>query len=101
MTSVTIEKIEIGGITYPVECIKDLRDGDTKLDGHTIHRPFSIRLEDKLCEQGKRVVLWHEVLHAIVAQAGIKHRDEYEQPLDALAYGLVQVLRDNPGLRNA
>lgn len=94
-----IEIVLIGGIQYPVHRVAELRDGDTKLDGHIKYRPYSINLDAELGEQGERVVLWHEVLHGILAQAGFRHEDEHEQLLDALAYGIVQVLQDNPELR--
>ena len=94
-----VEAVLMGGITYPVSVVDDLRDGDQKLDGFINYRPYSIQLNSGMGSQGERVILWHEVLHGILAQAGFVHEDEHEQLMDALAYGIVQVLQDNPKLR--
>jgi hypothetical protein len=42
------------------------------------------------------VTLIHEVLHAALFALG--HRKHSELIVDGLAYQLVQILRDNPGL---
>lgn len=41
------------------------------------------------------ITLWHEVLHALCMQAG---RDVKEGLIEALAYGIYQVIRDNEDL---
>jgi len=93
-----IESVKIGGITYPISRVDDLRDESQKLDGWIRYRPYSIQLDSGIGEQGERVVLWHEILHGILTQAGISYEDEHESVLDALAYGISQVLQDNPVL---
>jgi hypothetical protein len=95
-----IDIVLIGAIRYPVERITGLHDAGKKLDGWVQYRPYSIQIDDALGEQGERVVLWHEILHAILAQAGFDDYDEeHERFIDALAYGIYQVLEDNSGLR--
>jgi hypothetical protein len=44
----------------------------------------------------KYVTLWHEIIHAILDQAG---QGCEEGAVDALAHGVVSVLRDNPMLQ--
>jgi hypothetical protein len=45
----------------------------------------------------KAVTLMHEILHALLLQAGSKHGNN-ENLIECLAYGLVQLSRDNKGL---
>jgi len=47
----------------------------------------------------RRVTLWHEIVHGILYAAGQTDHDEVLT--DAIAHGIVQVLRDNPELRNS
>ena len=92
----TIKK-RSGGIEYEVEYVPDLRDGDARLNGWIQYDPSKISIEAKLGEQMTAQVVWHEILHGIATQAG-RHNELKENTIDALAYGIVQVLRDNPEL---
>jgi len=92
-------KIKVGGIKFKTFIVKHLKSrDDTKLNGWIKYDPSKILLNKKLGKQNRRVVLWHEILHAILEQAGFQEHDETQ--LIALSYGIVQVLRDNPDLRN-
>lgn len=93
------EVIKIGGIDYRVIEVKaliDQDDQDTQLLGEIDYNNCEIRLEQLLNTQIQFQTRWHEVIHAILVQAGF--RDHDERMVDALAYGLVQVMRDNPQL---
>jgi hypothetical protein len=89
--------VKIGGIVYAVEYVQNLRDGDAKLNGWIQYDPSTISIEATMGEQAAAQVMWHEILHGIATQAG-RHGELKEQTIDALAYGIVQVLRDNPDL---
>ena len=90
--------VRIGPIDYELELIEDLQaeDGDP-VDGWICYAAGAIRLRAALNPQLRRVTLWHEILHAVLTQTGRQRHNEGE--LDALAHGIVQVLRDNPELR--
>lgn len=90
--------IRIGGLDYKVVEVKDLRDGHTGLNGHILYNDCEIRVEQEMLPQVQWVTVWHEVLHGILEHAGVKHN---EQTILALGYGVAQVLRDNPWLREA
>ncbi len=45
------------------------------------------------------MTLWHEILHGILNGAA-QTEEHNEAHIDALAHGIIQVLRDNPQLRN-
>lgn len=92
-----ITAVKVGGILYEVETIFNLYDGKDELDGWICYDESKIKLEAKLSNQLRRVVLWHEIIHAILTHAGYtKHS---EQMIEALSHGIVMVLRDNPQLK--
>jgi len=94
--SIQIEAVKIGGIVYQVQLVPDLADGKQKLDGHIQYRPCLIQIEAQLAEQMQMLTLWHEILHAMLTQAGQKQLPE--PVIEALTYGIFQALRDNPKL---
>lgn len=92
------EYIQIGGIRYAVVTHHNLVDdnGVTRLDGHIKYSASEIRIDDDLRPQARRATIWNEVLHGILTHAGVKKHDE--SLVEALTYGLMSVLRDNPWL---
>lgn len=90
-----MNKVRIGGIDYQVEIVPDLRDGDKKLDGWIKYRDCMILIDQSLSRQMARQTLLHEIIHGMITTIG---RDIDEDTVDALAYMLLQVIRDNPEL---
>lgn len=90
-------KINIGGVDYTVEKKSDLNDGSRMLYGQIDYSETAIRLNPIMSESLAPVTVWHEIIHGILNQAHSEHNDD-EQLIDALAYGINQVLRDNPKL---
>lgn len=91
------DSIRIGGTDYKIVEEKDLHDGGTWLNGHIIYNHPQIRIESEMDEYIKWVTVWHEVLHGILQHAG--QGDHDEKMIEALGYGVTQVLRDNEYLR--
>ena len=91
------ETIRIGGIDYTVVERKDLRDGNTGLNGHILYNDCEIRVEEEMTPLVKWVTVWHAALPGLREHAGIG--DDEEKLVIALGYGVTQVLRDNPWLR--
>ena len=91
-----ISSVKIGPFNYPVSIVENLHDFDgnqkVPLWGHIKHSALSIELSDILCEDRSIQVLWHEILHGVLNQAS---QDQPEEIIDALATGIVQILRDN------
>ena len=91
-------QIQIGPIAYEVVEVAELAGaGPSSLCGDIDTMRCHIRINADMAAPTKRVTLWHEVLHGILFAAGLSDHDE--QLVDALAHGIVQVLRDNPELR--
>jgi len=90
----TLGKVRIGGLDYSVILYEDLREDDEKLDGQFCHSQSEIGLEEALGPQAREAMLWHEILHGILVHMG-KSNEHDEEIVAGLAYGIVQVLRDN------
>jgi hypothetical protein len=93
-------KVRIGPIDFEVVSVDGLTDaeGSRKLSGHISYDHCKIELEQRISEQAKYLVFWHEVFHAIFTQYGLEPEGE-EKLIDALANGIVDFLRDNPTLK--
>jgi hypothetical protein len=87
-------EIQIGPIVYEVLYIPELCGPNGSLCGDISSSKARIRINADDDPQVQVVTLWHEVIHGILFSAGITEHDEVH--VDAMAYGLVQVLRDNP-----
>jgi hypothetical protein len=94
-----VNTIRIGPIDYEIVYVAGLRDGDLKLDGWFKFPESRILIEEGLSEQARRQILWHEIFHGIFNQFGGLSEDKKEETvIDALAYAVMNVLRDNPEL---
>ena len=91
--------VKIGPMVYAVVEEKGLVDGDKsrKLDGHIRYNDCQIAVEAGMSPQAKRQTIWHEIVHGILTQAG--YTKQGETMVDALAYGIMGVLQDNPWLK--
>lgn len=92
-------KIKIGGLDYDVIEEPNLcaEDGTRRLNGHIVYDRCQIKIDNGLNPQAKNITMWHEIIHGILTHAGVKDHDETH--IEVLSYGLDQVLRDNPYLR--
>jgi hypothetical protein len=91
-----IDSLKVGAIRYKVEYVHDLKRNEQKLDGHIQHSQTKISLDAGLNHQAMVQTLLHEIVHAIATQIG--RQEIREGVVDALAFGVYQVLRDNPAL---
>ena len=88
------ESVQIGPITYQVK-----EESRTALDsfyGQIVYSDGLIALQPGMAPVYQEITLFHEILHGMLLQGGI--RDHDERVLDVLAHGFVMLLRDNPGL---
>jgi hypothetical protein len=89
--------MRIGAFDYTITMVDELTDGPNKLLGSILYAQTAILLEQNQSAQAMRQVLWHEVLHAILVQAG--HDGKLSDPvIEAVTHGIVGVLRDNSWL---
>jgi hypothetical protein len=96
-----LKTIKVGPVTYEIKEVPRLigsgSDGKRAwLNGDVDFQACVIRIEQDAAAQIKAETLWHEAVHAILAQAG--YEDHPESMVVALGYGLVQLVRDNPEL---
>lgn len=94
------EFVRIGGVDYEVNEVDGLHDGGVYLNGHVVFDDCKILINSDMAPFMKWVAIWHEILHALLYHAGIDD-EEIEGAIRALGYGVTQVLRDNPELREA
>lgn len=89
--------IKIGPVTYSV----DDQIGD-ELDGEIAYTKQQIHVRALMGADYANVVLWHEVLHGLFTHSGLAHlftSEQAEALMDCFSYGIVQVLQDNPNMR--
>lgn len=109
-------EIRIGTLIYKVKEVEGLKTKEIKTEikngksqkpkeveipshGNTDFANCEIQLEAKLSNEYKKVVLWHEIFHALLANAGSEETYN-EKIVDLFAYGTVGLLQDNPFLRS-
>ena len=88
--------LRVGALDFAVWRVSRAEEGGKRFDAKIDHSSCTIAVDDSLVSQTKRVVIWHEVLHSILVQAGITDHDE--KVIRAMSYGIVAALRDNPSL---
>jgi len=92
-----IDKINIGGHIWGI-AFDAKRANAAEYQGVVVYRDMTIYLDDTLCRGRINIILWHEIIHVILYQAGLQEVKNHEQLADALSHGIDQVLRDNPWL---
>jgi len=93
-----MDRVKIGPTVFEIELVERLvGPNNEKLDGIIKYGDSKILIEDSFSNQHTRQVLWHEILHGILTQAGIS-LDNEEVVCDALSYGILNVLQDNSWL---
>jgi hypothetical protein len=97
-----IKRVVVGNNTYTVEEWKEDRRNDSNtglLLGEIDHLALTIGVLGRMDERVKRVILIHEMLHAISWQTGLYLDDETEERVViAFSNALLQVIEENPAL---
>lgn len=101
MLETTPNSVQIGAINYSVIPVPNLTSTNSEgnligLYGQIQYGEAKIKLDIDLSPVPGAVTLWHEIFHAILANAGLTDHDE--KVLDALAHGTIMLIRDNPHL---
>jgi hypothetical protein len=93
-----MDSVKIGAVWHKVVYTKNLTSDDGRpLDGQIDHGAALINIKANMDKQVQAQTLLHEILHGIEVQTG-RRRELKEPMIDALAYGIYQVMRDNPQL---
>jgi len=93
-----METLLIGPITYRVVEIEGLSSDGETIFGEVKYGLCEISVEARNDPQQVRQTMWHEIIHILLTQAGLSKDAKREELVDPLAYGLMQVIRDNPAL---
>jgi hypothetical protein len=90
------DTVRIGPIDYAIAVTDNLHSAEgTKLCGQASYSTQTLRVDSKLPQPFRRIILWHEIVHVIFEQTG---QAQDEGVIDAISYALPQILRDNPWL---
>ena len=87
------KSIRVGSVDYNVKEVADLHDSGQELLGWVTYHDASIRIDSDTSEGRKKNVLIHEILHAMLYEAGYDEQDE--DLVRRLGNVLSQVLIDN------
>lgn len=90
------ETVQIGPVTYTVK--EEARTATEGYYGQIIFSESMITLTPGMSDSLKLITLWHEILHALLHQAGLKDHDEHV--IVPISFGIVDILENNPQLRN-
>ena len=93
------QNLTVGPLVYTVEEIADLRHEGVPIFGeiNPTRKVCYITIERDMPMQRKQVTLWHELIHAILNHA--QRSDVSDEVVGVLAFGIVDLLKDNPWLR--
>lgn len=84
-------RVKVGPLTYTIKAVADLPDL-----GLCDDEKATILIRAGLPREVERVVLWHELFHAMMYALG--YRKHSERMVDGLAYQLALLLADNKEL---
>lgn len=92
-----MDRMKIGPLEYRIVETPKLmsEDGERSLFGEAAYQAQELRLEADMSPIRKRIVLWHEALHAIAEVRGIELTEEM---IGALGTALYELVADNPWL---
>lgn len=90
-----IEQLKVGAINYTVVLEEAELDG-SKCSGLVDYDQTRISVSPDQSIQMQPQTLIHEIIHVIMHQAGFTEHNE--SVIEALSYGWLQVLRDNPNV---
>lgn len=89
--------IRVGPVEYRVVFERILSEGEVPRDGEIDFTSTTIRISPDATGDHVTAILWHEIVHAMLWQAGSEHWDN-ESLVRTLAYAIPDVLQRNPHL---
>ena len=88
--------IRIGPFDYELLFVERLQDEDGEAcDGLQRYNATTIEIESTLSPESQLAAIWHEAIHAILDNAGIRPKLQKENVIDAISHGILQIIRDN------
>lgn len=97
-----IDSVKISGLDYKIKFRKNLKvDGDC-VNGYVIDTNLTIFIESSISMDLMKIIILHEIMHAILfsSKASGQDLDEIEEVyVNATAYGVYNVMKDNPNIK--
>ncbi len=96
-----IDQVKIGAMTYrvvlkPDEDMIGSNDGKAvRLDGSIVYSSLTISINQSTAPEKRVEIVLHEAIHGILKHAA---QEAPEAVVQALGYGLLALIRDNPDL---
>ena len=90
--------IQIGPLRYDVQVVDQINESDCEeriTIGDIIFSTGVIRVLNMPTIEQRKVTLWHEILHAVMRQAGWNRLKEEEQVIEAISHGIVDLIERN------
>ena len=95
-----MDSMKVGPIRYDVVERPGLKgDNGEAIHGAVDHGTCVIELSLDTPERRRFVTRWHEGLHIVLTQAGMRKYSHNEALLTVLSFGIAQILQDNPEMR--
>lgn len=97
-----IDKIKIGSFTFAVEITDKpiIVDNDSSYTGMINYHENKILIKTGLAEEVQKQILYHEVIHGIIAEYEINLKEDNEEKIvNCIAKGIYRLLLDNPELK--
>ena len=93
-----LDHVKIGCINYTIKEVATLEDDEgNEIYGQALYDVCEIRVLKRLDPQVKVATVWHEIIHAILVNAGYTGEHD-EQMVSAIAHGIYAVFADNLGI---
>jgi hypothetical protein len=89
------KQVKVGIYDCEVKEVKDLKWEDRKMDGMLSCKEQLIEIDQDISPLSKEVTLWHEMIHMVDRQYGLRLG---ERVTDCLAHGIIGILKDNKEL---
>lgn len=90
--------VRVMGIPYTVVKQDRITVNDQNADGAVTYNSALIEVVNGMPIEVERVVVMHEVIHAMFKGQGQNDYRHDEDLIEAVAHGVIQVIRDNPQL---
>jgi Zn-dependent peptidase ImmA (M78 family) len=95
-------KINVDPVTYDVEYVENPNYNEVDIFGYIDNERNTIIIKQSLDETRKKIVLLHEILHAMLMKCGLNLKEEdddlFEQIIECLSHSALSLLINNPEL---
>lgn len=92
------DKVQVLGIPYTIEKQDRITVDGQNADGSITYNVARIQIVDGMPIEVERATVLHEIMHALFKSQGQHDYQHDEALLEAVAHGVVEIMRCNPAL---